>query len=304
MAHPGIAALLALALASGEEAPAPFRAGYLFNVSTTQGDARSSYARLAYDRWNDELYVMAPADPLVRVYNEAGMEVYRFGEEQGVFRAIAPLENGELLAIVLRDAGRLMVRCDFRGRPIENFELSGVPPSLGGFSPDALLYQNGKVYLFDPGGAKAVVADLTGKVVASYDLGKLLLDGKNLEENEIRGVGVDRNGNLLVTIPTQFRAYVVTPDGTARSFGQKGSRPGRFNIIGPIAGDDQGYLYVVDILRCVVIVFDSDFKFIAEFGGRGFKPGRLILPTEMVVGNGKVFVAQGRNRGVSVFGVR
>ena len=61
---------------------------------------------------------------------------------------------------------------------------------------------------------------------------------------------------------------------------------------------------MVERLRSVVMVFDKEFRFLKEFGYRGDKPGNLIRPNEVAVGNaGKIYVTQVRNRGVSVFSV-
>jgi hypothetical protein len=332
-------ALAAIALAAGEpgQNPPAIRPAYLFNVSNTQGDVPSSFASLAYDRKHDELYVVSPDSRLVRIYNDVGMEVYRFGGDiaTGWIRSIAPLDTGDVMVLTRQEDGSVaFVRCDYRGRPIEPVHMTGIPASFGGFGPDTLYAANGKVYALDTRGMKVVVLRYDGRVFDTYDLKALVFaktaseeaaeaeepkkwdlnaPGENKkkkpgeldpEENEISGFGVDRKGNLLFTIATMFRAFRVTPGKELQSWGQKGSRPGRFNIVGPIGGDEAGYLYVADVLRSVVIVFDEDFNFLTEFGGRGFAPGRLILPSSIALGNGKVFVSQARNRGVSAYRVR
>jgi hypothetical protein len=110
---------------------------------------------------------------------------------------------------------------------------------------------------------------------------------------------------MLFTVPVLFQAFVVTPDGKmAGSFGKAGSAPGRFGVISGIARDDQGNYLVVERLRSVVMVFSKEFQFLMEFGYRGDKPGNLIRPNQVEMGNaGKIFVTQVRNRGVSVFNV-
>jgi hypothetical protein len=151
---------------------------------------------------------------------------------------------------------------------------------------------------------RVVVAEATGQVLDSYDLAKVLkLDEKQLESAWIRGLGVDRDGRLLVTFPLLFRVAIISPDKTFKLIGSRGSSPGKFNIIGKMVSDERGYYYLTDTLRCVVMVFDPEFKFLGEFGYRGDEPGNLIAPLDIAVGNDKVFVAQAGNRGVSVFKV-
>jgi len=59
---------------------------------------------------------------------------------------------------------------------------------------------------------------------------------------------------------------------------------------------------VADRLRSVVLVFDPDFRFQAEFGYRGDRPSSLIVPDDLAIDRrGNIYVGQAANRGVSVF---
>jgi hypothetical protein len=50
------------------------------------------------------------------------------------------------------------------------------------------------------------------------------------------------------------------------------------------------------------MVFDMNFKFQTEFGFRGLEPDNLIGPMQLAVDNkNRLYVAQLRNRGVSVY---
>jgi hypothetical protein len=52
----------------------------------------------------------------------------------------------------------------------------------------------------------------------------------------------------------------------------------------------------------VVMIFDRGFNFLGEFGYRGARPENLIVPDDVVVDKkDRVYVAQARRRGVSVF---
>ena len=121
---------------------------------------------------------------------------------------------------------------------------------------------------------------------------------------EIRGLSVDQTGAILFTVPMQFRAYVVSPDGQFRGFGKKGSAPGRFNVVGPIVRDENGFIYVGDMLRSVVMVFDPDLKFVREFGYRGGRPWNLATPADLAIGGGMLFVSSmSPKKGIVVFRV-
>jgi len=67
---------------------------------------------------------------------------------------------------------------------------------------------------------------------------------------------------------------VVSPDGkVTASFGKAGSAPGLFGVVGGIAKDDRGNYLVWSGFAALVMVFDTEFQFLYEFGYRGDKPG-------------------------------
>jgi hypothetical protein len=75
-------------------------------------------------------------------------------------------------------------------------------------------------------------------------------------------------------------------------------------VVSGIATDDRGNIFLTDRRRSVVMVFSPDLKFLNEFGYRGFGPGNLIVPDDIVLdGNNKVYVAQMRKRGIQVYRV-
>ncbi|ACG74384.1 NHL repeat domain protein [Anaeromyxobacter sp. K] len=302
-----IVAVLALALPGaarpGEAAPGegdarrPISLAYLYDVAALDGPIAMSWAMLSYDAGRRELYVIAPGEG-VRVFNRTGVEVYRFGDEGelGWVRGVAAIENGDLLLLSERDGTRVL-RTDFRGTQTGELRFAA-PATLGAFAPTRLAYRDGLVYLADASRLKLLVTDLKGATVRAVDLAPLALEGAAANGNELHGFSVDPRGNVLFTIPTRFHAYVLAPDGTLRVFGQRGSRPGLFNVVGPIVADEEGNVFVADQLRRVVMVFGPDLKFVGEFAGG---EAGLVIPSELAVGNGVLFVSQGGNRGVSAF---
>jgi hypothetical protein len=279
---------------------------FLFGVSSLTGAIPSSWARLAYDRERDELFVTHGG--VVRIFNRLGMEVYSFGADGdlGHVMNVALLENGDLVVLSFVEGVRQIIRCNYRGDRIETIEPRNLPRELTlPFEPDTVVVRGGSLYLAESGRLRVAVLDLTGAFQRWYSLGDILgLDPKARREAAFGGFDVDGDGSLLFTIPTMFTAFVVSPKGQiARTFGVRGSSPGRFNIVGKLVRDDTGHSYVLDRLRSVVMVFDADLSFLGEFGYRGDDPENLVAPYDLVVGNGKVFVSQARNRGVSVFQV-
>ncbi|HSN92778.1 MAG TPA: hypothetical protein VLS93_16215 [Anaeromyxobacteraceae bacterium] len=300
-------ALAPLASAAIAAVPAPSEAvevDYLYSLSNTFGSIPLAGAFLSYDRDFRELFAIG--DGFVRVFNESGMEVFAFGEdpEVGTVRGVGTLDSGDLVVQAIREGGVQLVRCNFRGEFLEVIEPRGVPAGFERALLGRMRYQGGKIYLADLGGMRILVLDAKGEVLASHDVAEKLQMVKERESLGLRGFNVDREGNLLFTIQPLFRGYVMSPAGEIQEFGQKGSAPGKFNIVGGIARDDAGNLYVADILKSAILVFDREYRFVREFGYRGMKPQNLAAPEELeATGDGRLFVSQNTRRGVSVFQV-
>ncbi len=258
------------------------------------------------DRQHDEVYTTTGRT--VRVFNASGMEIYRFGDDWdlGMVYGVAVNPDGNLLMLAHRlqstqETGWQIVRCDYRGVPLGHLNVD-LPEKLADFWPDRMLHGDGKLYLVSTTGLEAAVLDVYGRYLRHWDLAKMLKIEDPGTQN-ISGTAVDRAGNLLLTIPVLFKAYVVSPNGEVEFFGSPGSAPGLFGIASGIAADDHGNVFVADRLRNVVMIFGPDYRFISEFG---LESGTLSLhrPTELTIGNhGRLYVTQARNQGVAVFGL-
>ncbi len=254
--------LLLLPLAAPAE---DIRAAYLYTLSDFTGPIPYNWVSLTADPQRHEIYVADAGDRTVRIFNESGMEVYRFGDDEnlGSIAGIALGGNGDIFLLSRANGASTVIRSNFRGEPQEKLSLKELPPAYAtDFVPDAIFGRDDKLYLVDRNFMKVVVTDLTGKFVTGYDLAALVgYDEKKRQDSGIVGFNVDRQGNLLFTIPVAFSAFVVAPDGKVRAFGTRGSSPGKFNVVSGIAADDNGNFYVTDTLRCVVMIFDREFNF-------------------------------------------
>lgn len=297
---PFLAPILASLLAV-EPAPAT-ELVFLHSLASSAGVLPIS-GRLAWEPSHQELFVTGHG--LVRVFNTAGMQVYEFGEDPAVGSILGavPLENGDLIALSSLQGKLVLLRVDFRGG-LQGTVVLEVPEKLAGFAPSVLRYAGGKLYLADVGQMTVLVVDPSGALLDSYDVAALLsLSDQERADTGLRGFNVDFAGNLLLTIQPLFAAYVISPDRTVRTFGVRGSTPGKFNVVGGITRDAAGNLYVADMLRSVVMVFDANFEFVHEFGYRGKAPGALAGPDEIALGDGQLFVVNNARLGVSVFKV-
>jgi hypothetical protein len=284
---------------------------FLYNLANFYGKVPYSDVRIRVDRASGEVYVVERG--IVRVFNETGMEFFWFGDnpELESIYDLAVDEKGDLFLLSFNltnasDPKYFLVRCNYRGDAKVKLTVTGLPPKFSHFFPNYMFYRDGNFLFLSSSKMQVVVTDRNGVFLKGYDLADILeIPEKDRPNTEIFGFNLDSDGNMLFTVPVFFKAYVVTPDGkVAASFGKAGSAPGLFGVVSGIAKDDRGNYLVVERLRSVVMVFSKEFQFLKEFGYRGDKPGNLIRPDEVAVGNaGKIFVTQVRNRGVSVFNV-
>jgi hypothetical protein len=299
-------ATVVLLLLCSTNARAAINASYLYTFSDFTGRIPYTWPGLSSDQTRGEIYVINQG--IVSIFNSVGMEIYRFGDDRalGNITDVAVEKDGNILVLSSRweSSGNIIsvLRCNYRGELKETVELKGLPHEFSQIRPNRLVYRNGNIYLADFQARKIVVTDSSGTFIDGYDVGALLVkEDKPDSKNEMVGFNVDRDGNMLFTVPTLFVAFRVSLDHKVESFGSPGSKDGKFNVVGGIASDDKGFIYVADILKSVIMVYDKDFNFQMQFGHRGNARGSLVAPEQVEVMNDKIFVNQAKNLGVSVF---
>lgn len=290
-------------------ATAAVKGTYLYNLSNFTGAIPYQSAKIFTDNENREIYVSNWGEQSVRIFNDSGMEVYQFGDDE----ALASILDGQiekdgsiLLLSYTRGENRakyLLIHCNYRGEAKSEIEIQNFPAGFSDVEPSRMIMRGGNLYLADINRMKVVVTDINGVFKEGYDLASILeLTEQQRADSGLGGFTVDKEGNLFFTVPVFFSAYKVSPDRQLSFFGKKGSGPGKFSVISGIVTDDKGYIYVADKLRCVVMIFDKEFNFQNEFGYRGLRPGRLIVPMDLEIdGKNRLYVTQMRKRGISVF---
>jgi hypothetical protein len=298
------ASLIALAGGTAAANVSALEVKFLYGLSDTRGTLRLDTGTLSYDPAHHEVWAVSGG--VARVFNASGMQVYSFGHAPGLGTpvSVAALDDGNLVVLAREDQRWQLVRCNFRGEPEADLELSGVPAGfLDGFTASTLVRGGDRLYVVSMTAMRVLVADLEGRTVAVRDLAAEIGFANRRDELGLAGFDVDAGGNLLFTVAPLFGAYIASPDGKVTQFGKKGSAPGKFQIVADIARDEAGNVYVSDVLKSVINVFDRDLQFVTEFGFRGPKPSNLVGPVEMVVADRQVFVGQRARRGVAVFEV-
>ncbi len=280
---------------------------FLYTLSDFNGPIIYDGAAVYADKARNEAYVVSRG--IVKVFNDNGMEIFRFndGNELGAISSLDFDQEGNMYVLSYKhgyiEASYNIIRCNFRGEPQSTIEIKGIPSSFVNFMPRNMAYRNNQFYLADPSTLRIVITDMSGQVQKSFDLIPIL-DLKESDRNDVEmgGFSVDQNGNMLFTMPTLFSASVLSPDGKIVSFGQAGSAPGKFANVSDIIRDNRGNILVADKLKDVVDIFDKNFNFLTEFGGRGDAPGNITIPWSLAMDNdNRLFITQASNRGVSVF---
>jgi len=284
---------------------------YLYTLSNFTGIYPVSSAVLGVDESQNEIYVVTSTK--VKIFNTDGMEIYGFNEggELGMVLDVAVDSKTADIFVLASRAGQIeLVRCNYRGEQMSTVELKNLPPAFSGFTPNRLAVLDNSIYLASTNDMRVVVTDNAGMFKKGYDIASLITEDLTEKEKEkekqdagLTGFSVDKQGNILFTNGVIARAFKLSSDGQMRSFGMRGSTAGKFGIPGDIVADATGnYILVADTLRCVVMIFDNDFKFHAEFGNFGFKPSNLIGPMYVAIdGKNRLYVSQLRNRGVNVY---
>jgi len=287
----------------------PVRGSYLYNLSNFTGTISFSWPRVFIDQERNEVYVVY--QNFIRIFNEAGMEVYSFGDD---------LDLGTIVDLTLDRDGNILLlsykwsqttdkvdyeitHCNYRGEPKSTTAVKNLPPQYSKFSPNRMIYREGNLYLASKVTMVVIVTDADGVFKEVYDILPLLeLEEKEKQDAMMESFTMDREGNFLFTIPPLFRAYKISLDRKVSYFGRSGSTAGKFNIVAGIASDSKGNILVVDKLKCAVMVYDKNFNFLNQFSSRGWRPGFLIAPEDIAVDNqDRVYVTQAGNKGVSVF---
>ena len=288
---------------------------YLYNLSNFFGPIPYNWATPFVDKEKNEIFVLDRSERGLSVFNERGMEVYRFDRIRGLGSVLdgAIDDNSGNIVLLVSGTGneRVIIRCDYRGEPLTRLDINkwskkNLPKEFSDFSPERIVISNNHLYLADRERKKIVVIDNDENLKARYDIEALIgVEEKDKGSSGLVGFGVDPEGNMYFTIPTIFRAYRLSSDGKVSGFGTPGGRPGAFGIVSGIGADSNGNIFVSDLLKGVVMVFDKGFRFLTEFGNQGLPNGGLFAPKDLVIDNlGRVYVAQAGKKGISVFEVK
>jgi sugar lactone lactonase YvrE len=148
---------------------------------------------------------------------------------------------------------------------------------------------DGNILVADSHYHQILVYDPTGRLLRKYggDSGSAPLAG---EFGYVGDVAVDSKGFIYIAEAQQReRITKITPEGRiVKQWGERGPAPGQFQRIRSLFFDKNDVLYVVDACNHRLQVFDTEGRFLREFGGKD-----LQYPFDAVVDDaGDVYVCE------------
>ena len=117
------------------------------------------------------------------------------------------------------------------------------------------------------------------------------------------GIAVFQNELFVCDFKSQ-RVLVLdrTTGALRRTIGQAGSKPGQFIRPLGIAVDQQGSIYVVDVMKCQMQKFTRDGKLVTNFGAISANAGGFVRPKHIAVDkDGQIYVVDAAFQNVQVF---
>ena len=145
------------------------------------------------------------------------------------------------------------------------------------------LDNDGKMFVADSQRMKVLIYDNEGAKFGEY--------GDNFQ---LRPIGLALSKNKVYVSNALFHRIDVLDKDTGKitlTFGSRGTEDGEFNFPGCLATDDQGNVYVTDMLNFRIQKFDENGKFLASFGSIGSKLGSFARPRGVAVDRaGRLYV--------------
>lgn len=162
---------------------------------------------------------------------------------------------------------------------------------------------DGDVYVADMGNSRIVrfsVEDVDGQIDVEV-VGDYGRNGGAPGKFDLPfGVGIDRDGNLLVSDTGNNRIQKFSPRGRLLAiWGREGTGPGEFKLPREIAVDSQNRYFVTDEFNSRIQVFDASGNYLFQFGGYGTGPAQFRYPQGIAIdADDNLFVADTFNHRV------
>ena len=152
------------------------------------------------------------------------------------------------------------------------------------------------------------MVDMSGRIQVFDADGQFLRfwNTPTIENGRPTGLGVDRDGHLLVADTHYFRVLFYTPEGKLledRTIGGvNGKGPGEFGFVTDVVQDSQGNYFISEYGEFDrVQKFTPDGKFVCQFGKHGDGPLEFNRPQSMVIDEqDRLWIADACNHRIQV----
>lgn len=149
---------------------------------------------------------------------------------------------------------------------------------------------------------KVYVSDSGKKQIHVVDFGKGRISRLGVSTaGAPMGITVDSNGNIYVVVAETKNVLVYSVDHKPLfNFGSDVfEKPTKVAL-----DEERGKIYVTDIKKCTVEVFDLKGNHLSSFGSPGVGDGQLWKPTGLAVDDeGNIYIAENLNARISVFDI-
>ena len=151
------------------------------------------------------------------------------------------------------------------------------------------------------------VVDFTGRIQVFDERGGYLRGWStpSIVNGRPSGMGLGKDGNILVPDSHYSRVLVYSPDGglVLEICGKDGEGPGPFAYVSDVVQDEEGYFYIVEFGESDRIrKYSADGRYLTHWGTHGSEAGQLARPRGACLGpDGLLYVADSCNHRIQVF---
>ncbi|MBI5237946.1 MAG: OmpA family protein, partial [Deltaproteobacteria bacterium] len=281
-----IAVMLALVLSSSAHAEMETRytLKYLFAIDgKATGQKFTSVSRIYIDEFSNEIYLIDTGR--VVITDKQGYPIYHFplfkyGEIADVnAEDIVVGESGKILI----GGGRGIVSFDYRGRFKGRFPITGIPANDPLGIQSMTVDSEGNIHFGTGGsGARVIKLDPQGRVIS-----EIKSEGRFMN---VRGLNIHEDGSYTLVDPAKFQVVRLARDGTTiLQFGMVSSLMGGFSMpIGLAIDKNKERIFVADVNRLMIIMFDMQGKPLYEFGGPRMFRGPVAIAIDR---NSRIYVS-------------
>lgn len=267
-----------------------------------------------FDRTAEELFVLDGKRGLVGIYDPEATPRFAFGGAKALLDPTQVHVDADGKIFVLDSEQTKIKVFNYRGDPQPALSFLAPTGPDGALEPVRVRAftrsESGETYVAAEAPPRVIVYDAERKLIRTIESSGRR--GRGPVFKTITGLALSSKGLLAVTDFQSIPVQLFDPEGRfLRGFGLRDISAQGFAAPIAVAFDERDFLYVADLLRHNVKIFDVLGRFqevfggwiAPEFGGRnGRAPGEMLYPTSVAVQpGGLVFVSERFGRRIQVF---